>query len=372
MDLERSSHLKSATVSVLVNGSPTSEFSLERGIRQGDPLSPFLFIIAGEGLNLLAKATYEHMFFKGLNIGSEKILLSHLQFADDIGEWGGRNIRNVMKMLECFELMSSLKINLSKCTLFGIGVNRSETENCALSLGCKDGYLLFLYLGLPVGSRMNKLNDWKSIIDKFHTRLFQLETVKKALVCDRVCWSSTGTNFLWQWTRPLFGRSSTDCEMLERYLASASVDRGNTDKWKWLLSNNGVFETSIMATEIDSKLLHHSFLAKENARNKLVHKKIELFAWRTLRKRIPTWVQLDKKGIDLKSVRCPMCDDELEAVEHVLIFCKYAMDIWIRVFNWYLALKLAGLYNHHHLGVEVGWMVCVGGGYPKNPGSIPG
>jgi len=73
-----------ASASVLVNGSPTEEFPMERGLRQGDPLSPFHFLLAAEGLNVLMKVVVDSNLFTGYNIGTqESIAISHLQFADD-------------------------------------------------------------------------------------------------------------------------------------------------------------------------------------------------------------------------------------------------------------------------------------------------
>jgi len=58
--------ISTTSVSVLVNGSPTKEFSMERGLRQGDPLSPFLFLIAAEGLNIMMNSLVENNLFVGM------------------------------------------------------------------------------------------------------------------------------------------------------------------------------------------------------------------------------------------------------------------------------------------------------------------
>ncbi|MCI73926.1 RNA-directed DNA polymerase (Reverse transcriptase), partial [Trifolium medium] len=55
--------------SVLVNGSATDEFPLERGLRQRDPLSPFLFLLAAEGLNMLMEVMVERNLFTGYSVG---------------------------------------------------------------------------------------------------------------------------------------------------------------------------------------------------------------------------------------------------------------------------------------------------------------
>ncbi|KAK2656098.1 hypothetical protein Ddye_009150 [Dipteronia dyeriana] len=71
-------------LSVLVNGSPTRQFKIEKGLKQGNPLSPFLFNVAVECLSALFKKAKSKGLMKGVIFGMEVIHVSHLQFADDI------------------------------------------------------------------------------------------------------------------------------------------------------------------------------------------------------------------------------------------------------------------------------------------------
>nr|GEY67673.1 probable pre-mRNA-splicing factor ATP-dependent RNA helicase DEAH4 isoform X2 [Tanacetum cinerariifolium] len=70
--------LQNARSSVLVNGSPTEKFELFRGLRQGDPMSPFLFILAMEGLHALTRKAEALGLFKGASIGRDNLRISHL------------------------------------------------------------------------------------------------------------------------------------------------------------------------------------------------------------------------------------------------------------------------------------------------------
>jgi len=68
-----------ATTSVLVNGSPIDEFSLGRGLRQGDPLSPFLFLLAAEGFNVLMASLSRNNLVNGYKVGrNDPVVVSHL------------------------------------------------------------------------------------------------------------------------------------------------------------------------------------------------------------------------------------------------------------------------------------------------------
>nr|GEW66521.1 RNA-directed DNA polymerase, eukaryota [Tanacetum cinerariifolium] len=97
--------LKSAYGSVLVNGSPTRVFKIEKCLRQGEALSPFLFIIAVEALHVSLQEAKSRNLFEGINVGLLEVDISHLQFADDdlvIGKWSIENASNLCRILRCF------------------------------------------------------------------------------------------------------------------------------------------------------------------------------------------------------------------------------------------------------------------------------
>ena len=161
--------------SVLVNGSPTDEFPLERGLRQGDPLSPFLFLLAAESLNVLMKALVEANVFTGYRVGgANPVVVSHLQFANDtllIGNKSWANVRALRAGLVLFEAMSGLKVHFHKISLAGVNINASWLSEAASVLGCIVGKVLFLYLGLPIGGDPRRVLLWEPIVNRIKSRL---------------------------------------------------------------------------------------------------------------------------------------------------------------------------------------------------------
>ena len=167
--------ISTASASVLVNGCPTDEFKFERGLRQGNPLSPFLFLIAAEGLNVMMNALVEAGLFSNYKVGANNLLsITNLQFADDtllIGDRSWANIRALKALLLLFEATSGLKVNFHKSMLVSVNIHDSWLAEAASVLNCKLGKLPFLYLRLPIGGDPCKLKFWQPLIDRLKSRL---------------------------------------------------------------------------------------------------------------------------------------------------------------------------------------------------------
>lgn len=57
--------------------------------------------------------------------------------------------------------------------------------------------------------------------------------------------------------------------------------------------------------------------------------------WRALKGKLPVRAEVDKRGIDLHSILCPLCEDEIESVEYSLLKCKVVKAVWEKVFSWW-------------------------------------
>lgn len=129
----------SASASILINGSPSSTFKLQRGLRQGDPLSPFLFNLAVEPLNLLIQKSVSLGLWSGIEICRNGTRVSHLQYADDTLVFCEPNIQallNIKRSLILFQLSSGLQTNFHKSFIFGINVDNPWLLEAAKALLC--------------------------------------------------------------------------------------------------------------------------------------------------------------------------------------------------------------------------------------------
>ncbi|GJS05059.1 RNA-directed DNA polymerase, eukaryota, reverse transcriptase zinc-binding domain protein [Tanacetum coccineum] len=171
---EVSTGLVSSRTSIIINGSPTSEFYLKRGLRQEDPLSLFLFIIVMNGLHMALNDGLAANMFHGVKVGSPGMHLSHLFYADDViilSEWNLNAMENIIRVLNIFYIASGLKTNIHKSNVYGVEVSSNEVEIMASYTGCEAGFFPFTYLGLPIGSNMSRITNWKPLIDRFKARL---------------------------------------------------------------------------------------------------------------------------------------------------------------------------------------------------------
>ncbi|XP_071741403.1 uncharacterized protein [Rutidosis leptorrhynchoides] len=103
------------------------------------------------------------------------------------------------------------------------------------------------------------------------------------------------------------------------------------DHWKWNFTSDRKFTVKKLSTIIDDNTIALNNFEQETIRNNLVPKKLEVFVWLALKKRLSVRMELDKRGIDLHSVRCPICDDGLESMEHSLIFYSPIFGVLLRL-----------------------------------------
>ena len=162
--------------SVLFNESPADFFGSSRGLRQGDPLSPMLFLVMIEVFNKMMKRAEGAGLLRGFRAAGRPgggVGVSHLLFADDTILFCNANeeqILHIRMLLLCFQAVTGLKVNALKSEMVPIG----EVPNVfvlAEILGCRVRSLPMTYLGIALGASHKSPTVWNPILEKFEHKL---------------------------------------------------------------------------------------------------------------------------------------------------------------------------------------------------------
>jgi hypothetical protein len=119
--------VSSVKYQVRFNGQETKQFSPTRGLRQGDPLSPYLFLLCAEGLTSLLKSAEENGSLKGVKVCRGAPAVSHLLFADDsliLMQADIANARALRQVLAEYWSSSGQLVSEAKSCIFSVLVPR--------------------------------------------------------------------------------------------------------------------------------------------------------------------------------------------------------------------------------------------------------
>lgn len=167
--------ITSSKLTILWNGESLPSFAPGRGLRQGDPLSPYLFILVMEKLSHMIHSTVDSKLWKPLKLSRGGYALSHLFFADDLmlfAEASSVQMDIIQQLLQQFASQSGLQLNVGKSKLF-ISKNISDARARALSQqsGIPLTADLGMYLGVPIRHGRNSASSYQYIIDKIRSKL---------------------------------------------------------------------------------------------------------------------------------------------------------------------------------------------------------
>jgi ribonuclease HI len=168
--------IKAPWVAPLINGRPAKFFQASRGLRQGCPLSPMLYVIQASVLSFQLQSALHNRVISGIKVAPAVKEVSHTQFADDtllLGAATLKTARNLKTELDIYKSCSGSEINYHKSTIYGWNCNPRDMLQLSRVLEMKGltAWDNFIYLGIPIFKSFSKVAHWMPMVDKLKFKI---------------------------------------------------------------------------------------------------------------------------------------------------------------------------------------------------------
>nr|XP_010313000.1 uncharacterized protein LOC104644619 [Solanum lycopersicum] len=347
--------------SIVINGKRHDFFHSKRGLKQGDPLSPALFILGAEVLSRHLNLLYQNNQYKGLQMERKGPKINHLSFADDIiifASTDSNSLHLIMKTIEVYEDVSDQKVNKEK-SFFMVSSNTGHDiiEEIKMAIGFNRKNSPINYLGCPLYIGGQRIIYYSEVVEKwwdFRTKKCLWSQFLKAKYCQSA--NPVAKNFWWdnwldtetiasqsdqisslnnsvvadfikdgKWNERLIRQQVTPLMIPKILQTNFKYTAGKEDTAIWTPSETGKF-TIATAWECIRKKRNFDII------NTIIwHKqlpfKIAFFIWRALKGKLPTNELLQKFGKAISECYCCYINDK-DDINHILINGNFAKHIW--------------------------------------------
>ncbi|XP_039062386.1 uncharacterized protein LOC120206888 [Hibiscus syriacus] len=280
---------------IVFNGSLVGYFRVARGIRQGDPLSLYIFVLAMNVLSSLLNVVVLRGIFK-FHPKCKWIGLTHLYFVDDLLIFYKGLIDSIIRVqtiLDTFYSISVLKLNARKCEIYIVGVSAEQCAAIRKITGFKLGNLPVRYLGVPLVTRKLTVKDWQCLIDKIKAKLN--------------LWDNRHLSFvgrLWSFKSILNLRFAV-------FHLFAGPDRDLKTRQIW-----EDMRTKVPKVPWHSLVWFPRRIPKHN-----------IIVWMAILYRIPTQVRLLRMGLSVENDKCMLYGIKVETRDHLFFDCGFVREL---------------------------------------------